>query len=244
MSSDYVLRINSDTTVNGLYDTYIIDATNNNVTLTLSDITGLDGVKIRIARTDLSSNTVTIQPQVGQTIGGQTNAVMYPKSIALLNSYQLDWSGGVIDTIKRVAILQEQQTTGTNGGNFNSGSWIIRTLNTSSGNLSVSLSSNTFTLPLGFYKIEVFAPAFNVGSHQSRLYNVTTSTAVAYGSSESSNSSNTTNSKVFYYVFLSSTNTFRVEHQCSVTQLLTGLGLATGFTGNTEVYTTVTIKRL
>lgn len=82
-----------------------------------------------------------------------------------------------------VAIIQDQKTSGTNGGIFAIGADRTRTLNTLvyNRNTTVSIASNQFTLPAGSWLIEWSAPAYRVDSHQSLLYNVTDSAEVQRG---------------------------------------------------------------
>lgn len=63
---------NSDFTMNGSYTIYLIDCTNNNVTVTLADIDIYigNGYTFTMRRVDTSSNTLTIVGTNGQTIDG------------------------------------------------------------------------------------------------------------------------------------------------------------------------------
>jgi hypothetical protein len=135
------------------------------------------------------------------------------------------------------AELSDVKTSSTNGGDFNSGSWVTRTLNNKvdrSG--SVTLSSNAFTPAKDGYAIWS-APAFEVNGHQTRLYNVTDSTVVALGTSMFSDSS--------YDGYNSSTGSgpvlagkeYRIEHRCESTRAGSGLGQATSWGDN--IYTRV-----
>lgn len=84
------------------------------------------------------------------------------------------------------AIICDKKASNGDGGSITSGAWRTRDLNTEIADPDsiVSISSNQFTLGAGSYLIEFRAPAYRVGSHQTRLYNATTSAEVEVGSSE------------------------------------------------------------
>ena len=141
-------------------------------------------------------------------------------------------------------IVQDQKSSGTDGGTFNSGADRIRALNTlvrNAGSLA-SLSSNQITLPAGTYYFEWSAPAMQVDQHQSLLYNVTSSTVVQRGSSEFSQDGGpeaSTNSYGCAVVTVAGSTAFEIRHRCGASRASYGFGFATGF--GTEIYTTVKI---
>ena len=88
-------------------------------------------------------------------------------------------------TFTSYAIIADVKASNADGGQFNSGAWRTRALNTEIADPDgiVSLSSNQFTLGAGSYLIEFSAPACRLASHQTRLYNATTSSEVQIGTS-------------------------------------------------------------
>jgi len=144
-----------------------------------------------------------------------------------------------------VWVIRDEKSNGTYGGTFSSGVWRHRNLNTMAvnGGGEVSVSSNIFGCSAGKYKIEVSAPAYRVSSHQIRLYNITDSQVVEYGSCEYSSKSVQSNSVLTTVIDIVSTKSFRVEHRSSSSRSSYGFGIATGF-GGKEVYTTVTITKI
>jgi hypothetical protein len=141
--------------------------------------------------------------------------------------------------------LSDVKTTGTQGGTFSSGNWVTRTLNTTNPTQTwVSLSSNRFTLSSGGYYIFASAPASDVGSHQTRLLNVNNSNETYYGTSETVKDGICTRSFVMIFINISSSTTYSLQHRCSKTSSSSGLGIAAGFSGNSEVYSIVTIFKL
>ncbi len=144
--------------------------------------------------------------------------------------------------------LQDQESSGTNGGTATSGSWQTRTLNTKvTDDIGITLSSNTFALPAGTYYISASAPAAQVSDHQARLYNQTDSSVTIYGTPEIAGGTAGIQSRSFIEgrFVLSGTKTMRIDHQVGVTKATSGYGLATGFgTGNSEIYTDVQIWQI
>ncbi|MDC1068280.1 hypothetical protein OAQ99_03870 [Candidatus Kapabacteria bacterium] len=142
--------------------------------------------------------------------------------------------------------MKDVKPNGTNGGDFNSGAWRTRDLNELSGNTDfISLNANQFTLDAGTYIIEGSAPAFRVGEHKMRLYNVTDANI----SLDSTNARTTTspvdysNSFIMGFFTIVSQKVFEIQHICGVTFLEGGFGYSMGFDGN-EIYTQVKITKI
>jgi len=85
----------------------------------------------------------------------------------------------------------DQKSSGTNGGTFTTGAWRTRTLNTEQADTDglCSLSSNQITLAAGVYRCHISCPAWDVLSHQARLYNVTATALVLQGTTAYTNPS-------------------------------------------------------
>ena len=70
----------------------------------------------------------------------------------------------------KIAILSDVKTAGTDGGDFHTGAWRNRELNTKLDPESfVTLNNNYFELGEGSYRISWSAPAHAVDMHQTRL---------------------------------------------------------------------------
>lgn len=157
--------------------------------------------------------------------------------------------GGGGGTSSKAATIRDEKAHGTDGGNFTSGSWQQRVLNTLSDPESIvtSLVANQFVLPAGTYTVVVEAPALQVDIHQVRLQNVTDGT-FAYGTKSFTLSagSEATSTSVLHIAFtISGAKTFQVDHRCQTTKNFQGLGYANaGDFGNVEVYTSVMITKL
>ncbi len=147
--------------------------------------------------------------------------------------------------------VQDQKTSGTGGGVFNSGSWRTRDLNPIVTNTitGASLASNQITLPSGTYKINASAPAFDVSRHQAVLYNITDASNEVNGTSEycSSASADTQNRSLINGIFtIADTKVFEIRHRAETTSssnLGFGVSSGTGFTVDHETYTDVFIEK-
>jgi len=143
-------------------------------------------------------------------------------------------------------ILEEQQTSGTDGGTFTSGADRVRVLNTEVRDVNniCTLSSNQFTLPAGTYYIEWSAPAEVVANHQSMLYSVTASAVIQRGRScfASTGAVVTNYSDGGAIVTPAVSTTYEIRHRCQTTRTTNGFGSGAGF--GTEIYTRVRIWTL
>lgn len=157
-------------------------------------------------------------------------------------------SGGVPDVI-----IEDQKSSGTNGGSASEDVWTTRTLNTlyrNQGSLA-TLSSNQFTLPPGTYYITAKSPFYYLGgTARIRLYNVTDSSVerLGYNGQMSGGTSpdrpDTTYLTLDAIVTITGTKAFRIEYYVDNFARTTteNLGFATGL--GTELYTNVSIWRL
>ena len=148
----------------------------------------------------------------------------------------------------KTAFIKDVKPNGTSGGDFNSGSWVTRVLNTVEGDSSfLTLSSNQFTLSAGEYLVEASAPAQRVDNHTAKLYNITDAADVIIGTTArtSSTSDLTINRSVLGgKLVIDSSKTFEIQHYCQTSRIgLVGFGGASSF-GVDEVYTVVKITKL
>lgn len=156
---------------------------------------------------------------------------------------------GVLTPIGGVVIFNEQQPSGTGGGSFPANKWYVRTLNNKKydtynfGALNTAISQ--FSLTQGIWLIRAEAPAYGVGKHQCRIFNVTRGEVVDYGDSSSSSEFNSSVSVAVATITIPVNNieSFQIEHRCEVTRFNDGLGAPANF-GNDEVYTIVTCTKI
>lgn len=147
------------------------------------------------------------------------------------------------------AKVADVKAAGVDGGTATSGSWVHRTLNTVvyDPDSIVTVSGSQFTLGAGTYIVSWSAPHQAVDRGQSRLWNVTDSDYVHYGSSEYANSSTGTQNRSFgnYLFTITSTKTYRIEHQVQTTKSVNGWGVSAdgAWAGNNE-FTVVEIVKI
>ena len=131
--------------------------------------------------------------------------------------------------IKSYALIADVKASNADAGAFTAGAWRTRDLNTeiSDADSIVSISSNQFTLQAGSYLIKWSAPAYRVNSHQTRLYNVTTSANVQHGSNSYTNTSDlsTPQSTGVARITLSGSTVFEIQHRSYSTKTVNGFGV-------------------
>ena len=143
---------------------------------------------------------------------------------------------------KSYAVISDHKSSGTASGNFVSGDWRTRDLNTEDLDADgiVSISSNQFTLQAGTYLIKWVCPAYGRSQHQSRLRNITDSTSFTGTSTYADYNSNVVNTSIGAARFtISGAKVFELQHRCA--QSITnngGFGLRVGadFTTDYEMY--------
>lgn len=135
-------------------------------------------------------------------------------------------------------VLEDQKSSGTNGGTFSSGAWRTRDLNTEVRDVLgiVSISSNEFT-PTEDCWVSWSAPAGRSNGHQTRLYNSTDSTVAGTGTAETNETGAPEQTRSFGAALCTAGKTYRIEHRTATSRSSDGFGLALSFT--TEIYTRV-----
>ena len=145
-----------------------------------------------------------------------------------------------------VALLQDQKSSGTHGGQPpNTSQYNERDLNTEvfdTGNF-VSLSSNNFILTSGTYLIRASIPAMRTNQTKALLYNVSDSSTVAYSQNLYARDSAVTGANIDLTCrfTIGGTKTFDIRQRVSNSDG-EGFGHATGY-GDTEIYTQVLIYK-
>lgn len=153
---------------------------------------------------------------------------------------------GVLDNFQDVAIFREEQSSGTEGGAFTSGSYVKRTLNTTVVNniTGCSIASSVITLPAGTFSVTAFAPAQECGRNKLRIQNMTASTTLQIGNNNFANTTDGASVATVNTVFtLASSSTIELQHRCGNTKASNGLGLSSSFS-DVEVYASIIITRI
>lgn len=150
------------------------------------------------------------------------------------------YEGGVRAVGAPYAVLQDQKTSGIDGGTFTQGAWRTRDLNTEVRDVAsmIALAANQFTPTVAGW-VEWSAPANAVDSHKSRLFNVTDTTVAGVGTAErADNGAGQVVTSSVGGAPVVAGKAYRIEHQCGNTRNTIGFGVAAGFS-EVEVYTRV-----
>jgi len=185
-----------------------------------------------------------------RTYLGLGSAAVEDAGTAANECLQLNGSGyvpaGNLDISERgeYILIQDQKSSGTNGGTLTSGSWQKRDLTTEvvDEGSNAALASSQITLGAGTYYCRISCPASDVDSHQARLHETTGTISDVLGTTEScSDPTDMTRSFIVGKFTVTSghvgagQNVFEVQHRCQTTQSLVGCGVYCGW--GTEVYT-------
>lgn len=190
-----------------------------------------------------SGNVVSANQLLGVTLSG------VPSTGQVLTYNGSAWNSSSPATgalASQMWIIKDIKTIGTNGGQFIANTWVTRDLNNLSGSgIGCSLSSNQFTLNIGTYYIQARVPAVDVGYHGCKLYNITTASDIAFGSTiQGGNIFESTYSLLDTFVTIGSSTVYEIRHRCTQgSPDKTGFGVASGFMSN-EIYTSLIIQKL
>lgn len=208
-----------------------------------------NGTTIAVANGGTSLTTLTANNVILGNGSSAPNFVAPSTSGNVLTSNGTTWTSAAPAAASvQIAVFNDTETQGTNGGTFTSGAWQTRVLNTTQSSQSwASLSSNQITLSAGTYFVQGSGTARYVDTHQTRWQNITDSNTTVTGTSEQSGSSvvvNATTSRSFVTgVFtIAGSKVFELQHQCSTTAATSGFGVACNFTS--EIYAVVSITKV
>jgi len=148
-------------------------------------------------------------------------------------------------------LYRDVEPSGTWGMELDRNVWQTRPLTeeTVDSNNNGSLSSNRITLKAGTYECYILCPLLDGNgepkAHQARLYNVSDSRVIAYGTSEYSEVSgwSMSYSTIFARFTLASAKTVRIEHRQSGNTTNVFLGRPNSFGGG-EVYTIAQFRKV
>jgi hypothetical protein len=219
-------------------------------TMTLPTASDNTNRVITIKKVDSGTGKVTIDGEGSETIDELTTFLLIDKGQWV--TIVCDGSGwqSVAWSSPPIMILEDQKSSGTNGGTFTSGAWRTRDLNTEVYNNIPGgvLSSNQITLPAGSYEIYASAPAYRVQEHRIRWRNITDGTSDIWGESSYVDDTDVVvdRTNLFGRISSSSEKVFELQHEASRTQNTDGFGVETGdhLTIDHETYSHVVIKKI
>ena len=152
----------------------------------------------------------------------------------------------VVDNFAAIAIFNETQANGTQGGASVGSTFTKRTLNTTvTNNIGASIAASVITLTAGTYRVSAMSPFWNVTGVIIRLRNTTDSTtAIAGVNNYVSSSSNAGCYAQLDGTFtITATKNFEVQYYCNTAIATNGLGVALSG-GISEIYTQITIQQI
>lgn len=125
---------------------------------------------------------------------------------------------------------RERKTSGLPGGTFTQGAWQTRAMNAERTNeIGATTGSSQVILLAGTYVVEASCPAYSVGKHMARLYNISDGSMILEGTSETAGDGIQSRSFVSGRFTLSATKTIELQHYCDSTQVSNGFGVGNGF---------------
>ena len=152
-------------------------------------------------------------------------------------------------TAPTIAIFNETQAAGTDGGLGTAAAWTKRTLNTTVvNNISgCSIASSVITLATaGTYMAEIASPFFSVNRAKGRLRNTTASTNAVIGKSvyvDAVNGGDESSMGVATFTITAST-TFELQYYYQTASGATSLGISYAAQGISEIWGVVKITRI
>lgn len=155
-------------------------------------------------------------------------------------------SGGTGSSAVYTMIVNDTKPSGTDGGDFISGAWRTRDLNTVQNNdiSGASLASNQITLPAGTYIVRAEAPAYKVENNQARLYDTTGTATLVLGSTEYASDNVNVKSTVIGIFTLAVESVVELQHRCSESKVGYGFGEAYFNNWDSTIFSQVEIRKI
>lgn len=154
---------------------------------------------------------------------------------------------GVVDNFQDIAIFNETQSSGTEGGAGTTGSYAKRTLNTTVvNNISgCSIASSVITLSAGTYQVMAYSPTYRVDRGKCRLYDTTNSAVLAIGGTglAAAGASGSFVSVVATEFTLAGSTNIELQTRVQINTGTQDLGIASSF-GDDEIYAQIFIRRV
>ena len=155
---------------------------------------------------------------------------------------------GVVDNFADIAIFNETQASGTNGGASIAATWTKRVLNTTNINniAGASIASSVITLPAGTYLVNGSSPFYRVNTAKIRLQNTTDATTTILGTSEFAVPAyeGYCRSNLTGLFTITASKNFEMQYYAQTVRATDGLGVPTSAASISEVYSVIQITRV
>ena len=150
----------------------------------------------------------------------------------------------VADSATAIAIFNETQANGTQGGASVTGAFTKRTLNTTvTNNIGATLTTSVIALLAGTYKVSAISPFYNVTGVAIRLRNTSDSTTTL-ASVNTYFAGTSGGYAIMDGTFtITATKNYEVQYVCNTAIATNGLGVALSG-GISEIYTQITIEKI
>jgi len=145
---------------------------------------------------------------------------------------------------QNIAIFNETQANGTQGGASVATTFTKRTLNTTvSNNIGASIASSVITLTAGTYRVFCMSPFYNVTGVAIRLRNTSDSTTTLASVNTYFAGTSGGYSQLEGTFTITASKNFEVQYYCNTAVATNGLGVALSG-GISEIYTQITIVKV
>lgn len=150
----------------------------------------------------------------------------------------------VTSSATQLAIFNETQANGTQGGASVATTFTKRTLNTTvTNNIGASIASSVITLTAGTYRVFCMSPFYNVTGVAIRLRNTSDSTTTLSSPNAYFAGTSGGYSQLEGVFTITATKNFEVQYYCNTAIATNGLGVALSG-GISEIYTQITIAKV
>ena len=150
----------------------------------------------------------------------------------------------VTSSATQLAIFNETQANGTQGGASVATTFTKRTLNTTvTNNIGASIASSVITLTAGTYRVFCMSPFYNVTGVATRLRNTSDSTTTLSSVNTYFAGNSGGYSQLEGVFTITATKNFEVQYYCNTAVATNGLGVALSG-GISEIYTQITIAKV
>ena len=146
-----------------------------------------------------------------------------------------------------IAIFNETQASGTNGGTSVATTFTKRTLNTTViNNIGATLTASVIALTAGTYEVFAMSPHWIPNSMIIRLRNTTDGTTTVAGVNNYAGSTGAGGgyAQLDGVFTITSTKNFEIQYYITNAQATNGLGVAVSAAGVSEIYTQITIRKV
>ena len=212
------------------------------VTVNTALFTAGDNVRI----TNIGAGTCTITAGTATvTSAGPLALVQWASGILYFTtaSAAIFFPDAVTSSANSLAIFNETQANGTQGGASVATTFTKRTLNTTvTNNIGASIASSVITLTAGTYRVFCMSPFYNVTGVAIRLRNTSDSTTTLASVNTYFAGTAGGYAQLDGTFTITSSKNFEVQYYCNTAVATNGLGVALSG-GISEIYTQITINK-